>query len=172
MKPSNFDTGLKSFLSDLHALSAMRIGDVGAVSPIGDLLAFSLAVVIVVSLVYSVGTNERNDTEKSEEDWTDILISVRGWIGFDPDQDGFLELRPPSDLVPESEVEFPVPGIVTVTFNMCDMEYGYRFIDRSLDLDTPEPAHLSIVHGCSVIVETPDGVFPSLMEISVSAGDE
>jgi len=150
----------------------MRIGDVGAVSPVGDLLAFSLAIVIVVSLVYSVETLGSKDNDEDGEEWIYILMTVRGWVGFDPDGDGCMELRPISELGRDSTLEFPISGRVTVTFTMGNTDCNYRFIDGSLDTAIRDPVHISLVHGCSVIVETAEEVVPALMEISFSAGDD
>ncbi|MGA1792380.1 MAG: hypothetical protein ACMUHM_00355 [Thermoplasmatota archaeon] len=113
----------------------------------------------------------KDTDEQGSEDWAVLMMSVREWVGFDPDNDGILELRPPSDIDTEVEIEFPLMGVVTVIFKNGGSGSGYRFIDGSIDTKISEPAHLCLVHGCSVIVETTEGFFPALMEVSVAGGD-
>jgi hypothetical protein len=69
----------------------MRIGDVGAVSPAGDLLAFSLAVVIIAALVVKVGSAGDDKDDILGGPTISEVRSLHGWPGFDPDGDGTLD---------------------------------------------------------------------------------
>ncbi|MBN1540413.1 MAG: hypothetical protein JW939_09735 [Candidatus Thermoplasmatota archaeon] len=148
----------------------MRIGDVGAVSHAGDLLAFSLAVVIVLSLIYGVGTIGSDEPDEGPVDWVFVLGSIRTWKGFDPDGDGILEMEAISCLDSIKRCPFPLNGDVTVFFRSVSISLGFHFSQGSLDSSVEMAEHRSIVHGCTVLIDNDDVVIPCIMEVSIYGG--
>ncbi|MBN1389481.1 MAG: hypothetical protein JXA22_02450 [Candidatus Thermoplasmatota archaeon] len=147
----------------------MRIGDVGAVSHIGDLLAFSLAVVIVLSLTYGIGMME-NDPAGETVDWVHVLSSIRTWKGFDPDGDGILETCTTFSTEDIQSTSFPLEGRVLVTFRSETFLIGFHFVDGEFERSKGAPQHDSMVHGCTVLVEDGTILIPCLMEVSLQGG--
>ncbi|MGA1865856.1 MAG: hypothetical protein ACMUFK_00145 [Thermoplasmatota archaeon] len=148
----------------------MRIGDVGAVSCAGDLLAFSLAIVIVLSLIYGVGTMEGDGPEKDPVDWVFVLGSIRTWRGFDPDGDGILEMEAISSLDSFKSCPFPLSGEVTVAFRSVSFFLSFHFSQGFLDSSVGMAEHRSIVHGCTVLIDNGAVMFPCVMEVSIYGG--
>ncbi len=105
----------------------MRIGDVGAVSPAGDLLAFSLAVVIIAALVVKVGVMEEDREGYSKGPTILELTRLHDWSGFDPDSDGVLDPYPRIDASGMQNV--PVLGSVVARMVFGDDEVEHLFVD-------------------------------------------
>ncbi len=150
----------------------MRIGDVGTVSHIGDLLAFSLAVMLVMSLIYQVEVRNTDENDADRLDWQNILISIKGWVGFDPNEDGILELDGITERVVVIEDPFPISQKVIVSFIFQENEIQLNFVDGSIRSIPIVPSLDMFVHGCSVLVRSDGPIFPCLMKIAIIGGME
>jgi hypothetical protein len=105
----------------------MRIGDVGAVSPAGDLLAFSLAVVIVAALVVNIGLVEDDgDGLLCCPGFTEIM-ALQKWSGFDPDGDGVLDPYP--NFHGQELQHVPVMGSIVARMVFGDESVEHLFAD-------------------------------------------
>jgi hypothetical protein len=150
----------------------MRIGDVGTVSHIGDLLAFSLAVMLVMSLIYQVEVRNTDENDTDRVDWQNILISIKGWAGFDPNDDGVLELDGIIERIIGMEIPFPLNQKVIVSFIFQENKVQLNFVDGSMQSSPIVPSEEIFVHGCSVLVRSDGPIFPCLMKIAIIGGME
>lgn len=150
----------------------MRIGDVGAVSHVGDLLAFSLAVVIVASLIYQVELGIWDEGSTDRTDWQIQVILIRDWEGFDPDGDGVIDLDNVQDRIAALDDSFPVPDEMVITFEMGNRTIDMAFSKGKILSGTIAPFDNALVHGCSVLVEFEGRIWPSIMNIMISGGIE
>ena len=69
----------------------MRIGQEAYTSPAGDLMAFALAVGIVLAAVSAMDL-EDTGSDNSLEITSSDLATISNWKGWDKDRDGMLEL--------------------------------------------------------------------------------
>lgn len=150
----------------------MRIGDVGSVSHVGDLLAFSLAIVLVLNLIYQVEITGNDDQDVETSNWTLNMIMIKTWPVFDPNGDGVIDLDMIHKRLNATVEPFPIEGDLIVTFLMDEFTLEIAFEDGFFK---PEP-FLSldnvIVHGSSILVEISGRVQPCLMELSIIGGIE
>ncbi|MGA1848257.1 MAG: hypothetical protein ACMUHB_02855 [Thermoplasmatota archaeon] len=130
----------------------MRIGDVGAVSPAGDLLAFSLAVVMIVALVAKVGTIEE-DREGSSNGLTILEVNeLHDWGGFDPDGDGVLDPYPGTDTSDTQGVH--VVGSVVARMVFGDDVVEHLFVDGRYGGRVHDSKPISRVVGITSLFES------------------
>jgi hypothetical protein len=105
----------------------MRIGDVGAVSPAGDLLAFSLAVVIIGMLLMKIGAVEVYQDDSQNGPTVPEVKVLLQWNGFDPDGDGVLD--PFTNLDGPELPHVPVDGSLVVRMVFGEEEVEHLFVD-------------------------------------------
>jgi hypothetical protein len=148
----------------------MRVGDVGSVSQVGDLLAFSLALVLVMSMIYQIETVQCEDGGMEEFDWPSSIVSIRNWKGFDPDQDGIVDLTGIQERVKTSPNSFPIKDRTLVTFILEQNSFNLSFIDGHLMAGEMDLAIDSLIHGFPVVAEFEGNVSPCLMEVSIFGG--
>jgi hypothetical protein len=150
----------------------MRIGDVGAVSQVGDLLAFSLAVVLVLTLIYQVEVRAREDDDPEGTDWLQTAMAIRTWEVLDPDGDGVVDLDGITERIANAETPFPVENEVRINFILVNgsLELGFSNGEAIAEGITHEGD--VIVHGFSVLVRTEGSVLPCLMNIMIFGGTE
>jgi hypothetical protein len=146
---------------------SMRIGDVGAVSHIGDLLAFSLSVVLVMSLIYQVEFSNKGYEAREEDDWISVIISIRSWTGFDPDQDGMVDLDGIHDRLSKFQDPFPFQFEVFVSFFVVECSFNMTFNEGSLISDGSDPSNNGLIHSCSILANYENSILPCLIRISI-----
>lgn len=148
----------------------MRIGDVGTVSHVGDLLAFSLAVILVLSLIFQVGEKAEEAEQAGNDEWVSLIISLRSWEGFDQDNDGIIDLDGIHERLSAIQEPFPTENEVHVSFLFEGDGLELHFLNGTLASNRSCPMENALTHGCSVLVEQRDSIIPCLMEISIAGG--
>jgi hypothetical protein len=150
----------------------MRIGDVGSVSLSGDLLAFSLAVSIVLMLGLKAAEISSFEEEKENGvplNEVDLLLE---WEGFDPDKDGLIEPYGPGSLEDNRKKMIPVKGNIGVSIEWNDTKIIHEF-EEGFYIGTKENwGPDSQLHGFSVLIETRNGTFPGIMNFCYLEGSE
>ncbi|MGA1872249.1 MAG: hypothetical protein ACMUHY_01130 [Thermoplasmatota archaeon] len=149
----------------------MRIGDVGTVSPVGDLLAFSLSVLIVFSIIYGVRTSGADEEISNATDWVSTMVIIKEWEGFDPDHDGLIEPWNLDSGMGGDLPVFPFEEETMVTFRSDQRISHYHFVEGSIQPSTDDLLETSIVHGCPVLLDIDQVIRPGTMEISIFPGD-
>lgn len=139
----------------------MRIGDVGSVSPAGDLLAFGLAVLIVVGLgsgLYDARDPRPEDAVISGRE----LDSIRSWVGFDPDGDGDVDALSVISLVERGVSGEPLPcrGDLIVGVEWGTVEHHLLFRDGIMEAVEGDAAGSGVRHSLTVVVDLGSGTTP------------
>ncbi|MFW3146992.1 MAG: hypothetical protein ACMUIE_09295 [Thermoplasmatota archaeon] len=149
----------------------MRIGDVGTVSPSGDLLAFSIAVVMVVSL--SIHLLDRNGGEHqfADIDPKDIEL-VLAWRGLDPDENGAIEVSDGEIGLDPNKGPFPLPGKIGLAVRGREGGAESYFIDG----DATSPGSVlkigSPIRSVAILVEEKGRISPGTLSIFIWEGAE
>ena len=145
----------------------MRIGERGSLSPAGDLMAFGLTVVIVVSL-YSLMVGSISDEGKGSELDPSVLGAIQDWSALDRDGDGVLEAQSVLDMRSGTSADpFPMEGTYLVTINWSGSDHRIIVHDRNVRTDIEA---LSAGPSHSVMVRVDSGHSIEVGRISVMNG--
>jgi len=134
----------------------MRIGDVGAVSPAGDLLAFSLAVILVAALVVKVGSTGDEDRAVFDGPTEAEVRAFHLFTGFDMNDDGVLEFQTGSNGPFTDRV--PVEGTVVARMECQGSSIDHLFIEGEYAGVVPGATPVSRVVGITSLFEYQGGV--------------
>ena len=145
-------------------MGPMRIGDVGTVSPSGDLLAFSMAVILVVSL--SIRLLDGNDGERQYRDFGPGEIElVLSWGGIDPDEDGKIEFGNGQMEMDLGRGPFPIQGRIGLVVSNGEGSAESLFNDGKLVHPENDRRISSPVRGVPVMVEADGRTSPGTLSI-------
>ncbi len=132
----------------------MRVEDVGSLSPAGDLLAFSLAIILTFGLISTLSSSIHK--EEGPFPFEQILRSVMDWEFLDPDNDGLLEL-PSNTTFKESSrfIRSDISFLVRIRTEGSDLSFSV--IEGSPQTINEGFRVVSVTHSASVLIEL-DGV--------------
>jgi hypothetical protein len=139
----------------------MRAGERGSISPTGDLIAFSIAIAIVLSLTWAL--RSMAPEEAGSDRLTPGTISFfLSWPVWDMDGDGVLE---------ESSIEgtganltVPLDGSYLVNIEFSGKGYDFLF-EHGRTMDMRE-VRIGITHSTAVLVASNGRTVPGSMSIS------
>ena len=141
----------------------MRAGGRGSISPAGDLIAFGIALAIVVGLS---GILPLMFPEPESDGGIDpeAISAFLSWSGWDRDGDGILE---ESSLDDQSNNErmIPLDGGYWVTLSFGDRDLIFLFEDGRISTDALAP-DVSLTHSVSILVRIGNDLVPGTMTIS------
>jgi hypothetical protein len=140
----------------------MRAGERGSISPAGDLIAFGIALAIVVGLS---GILPLMFSENESDDGVDpgAISAFLAWSGWDRDGDGILELQNIEEL--PSYATIALDGSYWVSVSVGERTFGFFFRDGKVSSDAPAP-DLGITHSASILIRSGDRTILGLMAIS------
>ena len=128
----------------------MRVEDVGSLSPAGDLLAFSLALILTFGLISTLSSSIHK--EEGSFPFEQTFRSILDWEFLDDDGDGLLEL--PSNSTYEESSKFirsDLSFIVRMRTDGSDLSFSViEGIPQTLNEDLRV---VSVTHSISVLIE-------------------
>lgn len=147
----------------------MRIGDVGSISPSGELVAFALAVSVVLAL--SIYLTSLQEGEEPPVISAEEIRTISLWKGLDPDQDGLIMVKD-GELVTDLEKwPFPLSGRIGLVLSHNDLEMTW-FCDEGVIIKNVEDFRISSeVHGLSILIKTEDATIPGVLSLFRWEGD-
>ncbi|MFO8051364.1 MAG: hypothetical protein R6V01_06660 [Thermoplasmatota archaeon] len=142
----------------------MRVGNVGSISPSGELAAFAVATAVVVSLsIYLTGDLEgdRESTVGSDE-----VLMVSSWKGLDPDDDGDIEIENGEMILSFSRGSFPLRGNVALSLSVKGDEDIILLLrdGKPLEEET-EHSICSEVHDIPVLADKGEETHPARLSV-------
>jgi hypothetical protein len=141
----------------------MKAGERGSISPAGDLIAFGVALAIVVGLsgILPLMFPDPSNDDGIEPEAISAFLS---WSGWDRDGDGILEESSLEGLS-DSPLTIPLDGSYRVTLSFGDRDLIFLFEDGRISTSSPAP-DVSLTHSVSILVRVGDGIVPGTMTIS------
>ena len=95
------------------------------------------------------------------------MLTIRSWVGFDPDGDSVLDLDGIRDRITNTTEPFPTDNDVHVSFLFEGYCLDLAFSNGSLISDHNDPLDSLMIHGISVLVIFEGSLLPCLMQISI-----
>ena len=147
----------------------MRVGDDASISPAGDMMAFAIAVGLVLAGLSVIRSElDRKDSNIYGPKASEIEAAV-SWRGYDRDRNGLIEYESIMGITNgsiESPV-LPVDGYVNITIESPTFSHSIHFVNGyPIDGDCEILTGDVIRHSLLVSVETENRLVPCVMIVS------
>lgn len=139
----------------------MRVEDAGSLSPAGDLLAFSIALILTIGILLSF---EMRGSEEGPDDYRDEIKYLLESDLMDPDNDGYIDFS--SDFLNGSTLNILDDDDHIVTLEDNDSRITLFIIDGIISMDVTEFEITSPVRSVTVIFERGDDLSVGILSIA------
>jgi hypothetical protein len=144
----------------------MRVEDVGSLTIPGDLMAFSMAMILTIGAMSTLSIT--NESDERDDTFHEVLGSVLRWEILDPDNDGFLEV-PTRNISGTDHMKIFNDLTLIIRFRSIHFDDVFLILNGVMIRNFDSSVRIiSPVRTLVVVYEGFDSIFPGIILVSLA----